>query len=151
IFRDIDHYRSGTTRPGEVISFAHHGSKVADVSHQVVVFNAWSGDAHCVDFLEGIGANQMPWYLTSNHYYWGGIHIRIGNSGNGIRGAGAGSHQRSANATSRPRVTFRHVHCTLLMPYEVMSQPVATAPQLIVNVQDCATGIAKNRIDALKQ
>src|SRR5258705_12876035 len=100
------------------------------------MFYTGSGYADCVNLLKCVSANKVLWDLTGNHYDGRRVHVGIGNSSNRIRCPRPGSNEHDTHSASRTGVTFRHVNGALLMSYQVMSQPIARSPQLVVDVQN---------------
>src|SRR5438552_13738299 len=124
-----------------------HGRQIANIPHQIVVLNAGPSDANGVNFLKSIGADQAQWNLAGDHHNRRRVHVRVVHAGDRVGGAGPGRDQRHTDAPRSPRISFGHVDRALLVTYQVMSDAIACAPQLIIDVQHGAAWITEDRID----
>ncbi|MOA29499.1 hypothetical protein D3C78_1505160 [compost metagenome] len=61
------------------------------------MFGAGQRQAEDIDLLKGIGANQCGAYLTGDRYQRNRIQQRIGQAGDQVGGAGAGSGDTNAH------------------------------------------------------
>ena len=122
--------------------------KIAHVAHQIVVLDAGPSDTDCIHLLESVSADQPQRYLAGDHHDRRRIHVSVGDARDCVGRARPGCDQRYPHAPRSARIAFGHVHCALLVPHEVVSDAIARAPQLIVNVQHRAARITKDRIYA---
>ena len=104
------------------------------------------GNTDEISLLKGIISNQAGWDLAGNDNHWNRIHMSIGNSGNRVGCPGATGCDGDTDLAGRTRVTISSVYGRLFMT----SQDVLDGRphQVIININDRTTGIAKNCINA---
>jgi hypothetical protein len=120
------------------------GSQIAYVAHQVVVFHAGACDTDGVHFLKRIGSDERQRYLSRDYNDRSRIHVRVGDSGDGVGSARPRRDKRHADATRSARIAFGHVNRALFVAHQVMRDAVTCAPQLVIDVKHSATWIAED-------
>ncbi len=110
VLRQVDQHRAGATSAGDIESFLDGFGQVFDVPDQEVVLDARPGNTDRVDFLKSVVADQRRGHLPGEHHQWDGIHVGIGNAGDGVGDAGAGGDQHHAGFAAGAGVTFGGVN-----------------------------------------
>ena len=82
---------------------------------QEIVFDAGSGNAHRIDFLEGIRANHRGRDLAGQDHHGNGIHVGSGNPGDGIGRTGARGDQDNPGFAGGAGIAVSGMGGTLLM------------------------------------
>src|SRR6185369_936088 len=93
----------------------------------------------------------MPGYLARDNDDWSRIHIRVGNTGDRVSCSWTRRNQDHSNFTGYPGVSLSHMDSALLVAHKVMANPLSCSPQFVVNMENCTSGIPKNRIDTFEQ
>src|SRR5208283_2223448 len=88
VLGQIDDDRTGASAAGDIKRFLDDARDILDVLDQEIVLGARAGDADEVGLLESIIADHRGRDLARQNYHRGGIHVRVGDSGDGIGGAG---------------------------------------------------------------
>ncbi len=96
VLRNVDHDRAGAALRGDLEGLVDRRGKVRRVLHQIVVLGAVTGDADRIGFLERVRTDQAGRNLARDHHQGNRIHEGIGDAGNGIGCAGAGSDEDDA-------------------------------------------------------
>ena len=122
--------------------------QLADALHEVIVLGAGACDADRVAFLECVVADEMRRHLSGEAHERGRVHERVGQSGNGIGGAGTGGHQHAADLAGRARIAFGRVHGALLVPHQDVLD-LRLLEQRVVDRQHRSAGIAEEVFDPL--
>jgi hypothetical protein len=110
------------------------------------VLDAGAGDAHRVDFLEGVLPDHGGGDLAGEDHHGDGVAVGGGNAGDGVGRAGAGGDERHAHFAACARVAVGGVHRGLLVAYEHVPDLVLLE-EGIVDVQDRAAGVAEDVFD----
>ena len=105
------------------------------------------GDAHDVRLLEGVGTNGLNAHLTGDNHHRHGIHVRVGDGGDHVRGTRAGGHQAHAHLASGQRIALGGMAGGLLVAHEHETELRAVV-DLMVDGQDRAAGDAEDVLDA---
>ena len=82
-------------------------------------------DADEIGLLKGVGAQQRGADLPGDEHQRRGVHQRVGQPRDGVRGAGAGGHEADADLSADAGVALRCVHGALLVADEDVAQTVA--------------------------
>ena len=104
-------------------------------------------DAADVGFLERVGADGAAGHLTGDGDDGHRVHVRVGQRGDEVRGAGAGGGHADADPAGDHRIALGGVAGTLL----VADQDVADllgVEQRVVRGEDRAAGDAEDDLDA---
>jgi len=128
--------------------FANNGGEISRLTNEVVVFHAGARNANGIDFLKRVGADQMFRDLTGYYDDWRRIHVGVSDTGDGVGGAWTRRDEHHAYAPGRARIAFGHVYGALFVPYQVMSDSIAGAPQLVVDMKYCAARVTEDRVHA---
>ena len=147
VLRQIDQHRAGATGAGDVESFLDGFGQVLDVPDQEVVLDARPGNADRVDFLKRVVADQRRGHLPGEHHQWDGIHVGVGDAGNGVGDAGAGGDQHHAGFAAGAGVTFGGVDGGLFVTDQHMLDMVLGV-QGVIDVQHGAARITEHAFDA---
>ena len=149
ILRNVDDHRTWAPVLGDVESLVKNARQILDRADEVIVLGAMPGDADGVAFLEGIRADEMRRHLAGDADDGDRIHQRVGEAGDRIGGAGAGSDEHDARPAARAGIALGRMRRALLMTDEDVADGMLVIVQHVVDRQDGAAGIAENDIDAL--
>ena len=97
------------------------------------------------------GPEQFGADLSGDEHQRRGVHQGVGESRDGVRGAGARSDQADAHAPADPGISLRGVYGALLVAHEDVAQSVAIVVQRVVDGDDGPAGVAENGVDAFDQ
>src|SRR5690606_24054967 len=120
-----------------------------DVFHVLdkeVVLHTGAGDAHGVDFLEGVLADRSRRYLAGDDDHRDRIAESGGNAGHGIGCARAGGNQRNADAFRATGIAVGSVYRGLFMPGQYVTN-LLLAEKSIVDIENGAARIAEDILD----
>src|SRR5262249_61592202 len=131
-FRDVDQYWTGAAARGEKERFAKDVRQLVGVRDEIVVLRDRHRDAGDVDFLKRILAEQRARNLSGNRNERRGVHPRVGEGRDEIRGAGAAGRDAHADAAGRARVAFGGVARALLVSAQYVTQPLAVAGERVI-------------------
>ena len=106
-------------------------------------------DALDVRLLKAVLAQTGGRHIAGKGDHGHGVHVGSGNAGDQIGGTRAAGGQHHAGAAGGTGVTVGCVGSALLVCREHMGDAVGILIQLIVKIQHCTAGIAKNGIHAL--
>ena len=84
--------------------FANNGGEISRLANQVIVLHARTRDAHRVNFLKRVGADQVFRNLAGYYDDRRRIHVSIRDSGDGIGGAWTRGDEHDANGWRRVRL-----------------------------------------------
>ena len=146
VLGQIDHDRTGTSAAGDVERFLDDARNIFDVLDQEIVLGAWTRDADEIRFLKSVVADHRGRHLAGKHHHRGGIHVSVGDAGDGVGRAGPRGDEHDARASADARIAFGHVGRALLMADENVLD--FRVEQRVVGGQDSAAGIAEDYIDA---
>jgi hypothetical protein len=147
VLGDVNEYRPGTSRLGQVKRFLHRGHDVFDARHQVAVLRDRQRDTGDVRFLKRVVANQLARHLPGDADHRHRVHHRGRNPGDQICRARPRSCDRDADTAARARVAIRHVRRALFVPHEDM--PDRVIEHRVVGRKDRAARIPENRVYSL--
>src|SRR6266702_7403801 len=118
VLRDVDQYRprAAVLRHGERLG--HHVRQVGRVLHQIALLGDRQRDADDVGFLEGIPSDHRARHLAGDRDDWRAVHVRRGEPGDEVRGAGPRGRDAYADAAAGPGVAVRRVRRRLLVAHE---------------------------------
>ena len=94
VLGDIHQHGPGPAGLGDVKGAAHGLRQVLDVPDQEIMLDARPCNADGVAFLESILADRMAGHLAADDHHGNRIHIRRGDTSDGIGQAGAAGNQR---------------------------------------------------------
>ena len=140
--------RTGPGRPDlrDLESLAQGGRDFVGTGDEVVVLGDGQGDAGDVDFLEGVGAEDLGGDLAGDADDGDGVEHGGGDAGDEIGGAGAGSGDGNADLARGAGVAVGHVRGALLVADEDVAD--GEFAERVVGGQDGAAGIAEDLGDA---
>ncbi len=105
------------------------------------------GNARDIDFLEGIGAEELGGDLAGDADHGNGVHHGGGDAGDEVGGAGAGGSDGDADFAGGAGVSVSHMGGSLLVADQDVVDRIFA--QSVVDGQDGATGIAEHMANAL--
>ncbi len=147
VLRDVDEHRAGTPGGGDVERLGQHARDVVAVADQVVVLGDRHRDAGDVGLLERVGPDHRPADLAGDRHDGYRVHLRVGDRGDEVGGAGTGSRHAHADAAGGVRVAAGGVTGALLMTHQHMTQ-LLRVEQRVVNGKHCATRNSEDDVDA---
>jgi hypothetical protein len=148
VLRDIDHDRARPAAGGDVERLVQRARQIGDGLDQIIVFGAWPGNADGVALLKGVVADEVRRHLPGDDDQRDRIAQGVGQAGDRIGGARAGSDQHGADLAGRARIALGRMHGALFVPHQDVLHFVLLK-QRVVDRQHRAAGIAKNVLDAL--
>ena len=146
VLGQIDHDRTGTSAAGDIKCFLDDARDVLDVLDQEIVLGARTRDADEVRFLKSVVADHRGRNLAGQHDHRGGIHVGVGDAGDGVGRAGAGGNEHDAGPSADARIALGHVSRALFVADEDVLD--LRVEESVVGRQDRAAGIAEDDIDA---
>ena len=147
ILGDIHQDRTGAAGLGDQEGLAKHRGDILRAGDDVVVLGDGQGDAGDVDFLEGIGAEQLGGDLAGDADHGNRVHHGRGDAGDEIGGAGAGGGDGDADFAGGAGVSVGGMGRALLVAHQDVADRVFA--QSVVDGQDGAAGIAKHFANTL--
>src|SRR5579862_4916579 len=90
VLGDVDEDGAGAARLRDAQRFANDRGDIFGTRDEVVVLGHGKGDAGDVDFLEGVGAEDLARDLSGNAEQRDGVHHGGGDAGDHVGGAGSG-------------------------------------------------------------
>ena len=133
IFRQIHNNRPGATAGGDIKRLLDHLGDLFGFRHLEAVLHNRPRNTEHVGFLEGVLTDQVTHHLPGKYHHRNRIHIRRGNTGNGIGGSGAGCHQHHTGFTRGTGITVCRMGGRLLMAHQNMRH-LTTFEKRIVNM-----------------
>ena len=89
VFRHIDDHRAWPAAGGDLERLLHHGWDLADVGDEETVFHHRQGHPIKISLLKSSLADHRLWNLSGDRHKRDGVHVRVGDAGDEVRGAGA--------------------------------------------------------------
>ncbi len=148
VLRDIDDHGAGTARARDMERLVQHARQVVHVLHQPVVLGAGTRDADGIAFLERVVADQVRRHLAGDADQRNGIHQGVGQAGNGVRRARAGSDEDDADLAGGARIALGCMHRAAFLADENVADLVLLE-QLVIDRQHGAAGIAEEHFHTL--
>jgi hypothetical protein len=148
VLGNVDQDRPRATGARDVERLAHRQRQVLDVLHQEVVLDAGPRDPHRVAFLEGVLTDRMRGHLAAQDDHRHRVHVGRGDAGHGVGDPRAGGDQAHADPFGGARVGIGRVDRGLFMANEDVFEFLGGV-QRVVDIQDGATGVAEDVLDAL--
>ena len=147
VLRHVDHHRAGPALARDRDRLAHAVGQLGDVGDETAVLGDGQGDSHHVGFLEGIAAQHGARHLSRDGDHRGRVHLRGGEAGDQVGGAGTRRGDADADAPAGARVTVRRVRRRLLVPHQDMTDLGGVAER-VVERHDGASGVAPDGVHA---
>jgi len=113
------------------------------------VFRTRPGNTDDIHFLKGIIADKSGRDLAGYDNERNGIHVGGGYTGNGIGGSRSGCGDGDTDLTARPGKAVRRMNRRLLVTWQNMPN-FRKRVELIVNIDDSASGIAEDRVNSFQ-
>ena len=149
ILGDVHQHRALAAALCNAESCAHGVGQILDPAHREVVLGDGHRDALNVGFLKAVLADARGGYVAGKGHQRHRVHISGGDAGDQVGGTRAAGGQHHAGAAGGPGVAVCCMGGSLLVSGEHMGDAVGILIQLIVKIQHCTAGIAKNGIHAL--
>ena len=146
ILGQVHEDRPGATGARKIEGLADGLGQVAHVLHQKIVFGTGTGDAHDIDFLEGVVTDELRGDLSREDDQRNGITVGCGYARNGIGGAGSGSDQTAPNLAGGTGIAISRVHSPLFMPHQNMLQ-FRMPRQLVININHSTARVTEQYIN----
>ncbi|KAG0925239.1 hypothetical protein G6F32_013627 [Rhizopus arrhizus] len=146
VLGQVDQHRAGPALAGDTERIGDHARQVIDTAHQPAVLDARQGQAEHIQLLEGVGAQQRRGDLAGDADHRHRIQHRIGDAGDQVRGARAGSSHADADLAAGAGEAIGGQRSALLMAHQDVLQ--RRIHQRVVERHDGAAGIAEQRADA---
>ena len=148
ILRNIDNHRPRTAIRRDIERLVQNPRQIFHRPHKIIMLRAVARYAHRIAFLKRIRPDQMRRHLPGNANERDGIKHRIGQPGHRIGRSRTRCHKHTANLAGRPRIPFRRMHRTLLMPHQNVLHLVLLEHR-VINWQNSPARIAENMLDTL--
>ena len=142
VLGDVDEDRAGASGIGDDERFADGARDIFGARDDHVVLGDRHGDAGDVDFLEGVGAEQLAADLAGDADDRRRIEHGGGDAGDHVRCAGAGGGHGHADAAAGARVAVGHVRGALFVAHENVVQ--LGFAERVVDGKNRAAGISKD-------
>ena len=147
VLREVDQDRARTARRCDMERLADHTRDVLRVADEPVVLRDRHRYAGRVGLLEGIGAYRRVRDLTGDDHEGNGVHVRVAECGDDVRGGRATGHHRDAGAARDVCVARRHVPRALLVADEDV--PDRRVDERVVDGEDRPAREAEHHLDPL--
>ena len=148
ILRHIDQHRAGPSVGGEVKRLADGRGQLAHILDEEVVLGDGARDADDVRLLEGVVANERARHLAGEDHERRGVHVGVGDAGDGVGRAGAGGDEHHAGPAGGAGVALGHVGRALLVAHQNVLD-ILDIVQGFVNLQQGPAGVAEDVLDLL--
>ena len=112
------------------------------------MFNAGACNTDGVAFLKGVLTNRMGRYLPRNDHHRNRIHVGRYQAGHCVGYSRTGGHECNAHLIGTSRIRIRCMNRRLLMANQYMLEFILLEDG-VVNVQNCAAGIAEHMFNTL--
>src|SRR5258708_8134432 len=122
VFGDIDEDGAGPAGICDQESFTNSAGNVFGAGNNHVVLCDRHGDAGDINFLEGIGAEELAADLSSDANHRRGVQHRGRDARDHVGGAWAGGGHSHAYAAAGSRISFGHVRGALFVAHEDVVQ-----------------------------
>ena len=149
ILRDVDQHRAGTARISNAERVAQYIGELLHMPDHEIMLGDGHGNARDINLLERVFANQRRADIAGNRNHRDRIHIGSGNAGNQVGRTRPGCRNDNAGLPCCACIAVGCVGRALLMRGQHMADAVAVQVQRVINVQNRAARIAKDRVDAL--
>ncbi len=143
---DVHHHRSRTAGTRDVVRLGQHARNVLRAGDQIRVLHHRVGGAHDVGLLERVGADGVHAHLAGDDDHRNGIHVRVGDRGDHVRGARSGGHDAHADLAGGQRVAFGRMAGGLLVAHQHEAE-LRIVLDGIVDGQNRAAGNAEDVLD----
>ena len=146
VLGDVDQDGAGTSTSRDVERLGHHLRDLVAVADQEVVLGDRHGDAGDVGFLEGVGADQGAADLPGDRDDGDGVHLRVGQRGDEVGGAGTRGGHHHADLAGGVGVSAGGVPGALLVADQHVAE-LHRVEQRVVDRQHGAAGDAEDDVD----
>ena len=102
--------------------FGKHAWNILRARDEVGMLDHRIGGSDDIGLLEGVRANRVHAHLPGDHDQRNGVHVRIGDRGDHVRGARAGGHDAHAHTAGRHGIAFGGMACGLLVAHQYESE-----------------------------
>ena len=113
------------------------------------MFGDGQGHAGDVHLLERVASQQRHRHIAGDRHDRNRVHIRGGDAGDQIGGAGAGGGDANAHLAGGTGIAVGGVRRALFVRGQHMADAVRVFIKFIVQIQHCAAGIAEQGVNAL--
>ncbi len=149
ILGDIHQHRALAAALGDAEGRAHGVGQVFHPAHREIVLGDGHRDALDVSFLEAVPAQRTGGHIAGEGHHGHRVHIGSGNAGDEVGGTRAAGGQHHAGASGGAGVAVRRMGRALFVSRQHMGDAVGILIQLVVEVEHCAAGVAKDGIHSL--
>ena len=139
---------AGAAGGGDVEGLLDGDGQIPDVFHQKVVLHTGPRDAHAVNFLESIVADQGSRHLAGEHHHRDRIHVGSRDTGDRVGRPRSGRYQHHTGTAGSARIAVRRMGGSLLVTHQHVLDLILLI-QRIIDRQDGPAGIAEHVVDAL--
>ena len=122
---DVDDHRTGAAAAGQREGLPHCVRQLCHIPHQIGGFRNRHRNAGNVHLLKRIPADEVLGHVAGDKDHRGGIHVRGGDAGCQVRGAGTGGGEAHAHLAGAAGVAVRRVGGPLLMGSQNMGDLLA--------------------------
>jgi hypothetical protein len=148
IDRQVYEHRAGAPAGGYVESFAQHARQRSRILDKVAVLAERLGRARDIGLLEDVAADKVAAHLAGKGDERDGIHIRRGERGDEIGGAGPRCGEADARPAGDAREAVRRVAGALLVAHE--HEIDLRAAQLVQKRAHSCAGVAEDSAYSLR-
>jgi hypothetical protein len=148
ILGQVHQHRARSSGAGDIKGLVHRLGQVLDVLNQIIVLGAWPGNAHDVNLLKGIVADQAGGHLPGKHHNGDGVQVGRGNTRHRIGGAGPRRHQGHPYLGRGPGIAVGGVHRGLFVAHQDMLD-ARGAGHFVIDIDDHPAGVTEDMPDSL--
>ena len=143
---EVQHDGAGTAGAGDVEGPGDGPGDLVGAADLPVPFADRGGEADDVGFLEGVRAEGGGGDLSRDDHDGRRIRHRVGDAGDDVRGAGAGSDDDHTGRALDPRIALGRVDGTLFVPDEDVADTVPEVAEAVIHGHDLSAGIPEDGI-----
>src|SRR5579864_2463608 len=146
VLGDVDENGARAAGTGDDERLANGARDIFGAGDHHIVFGDGHGDAGNVDFLEGVGAEQLAADLSGDADDWRRVEHGGGDAGDHVGSAGAGSGHGDSYAAAGTRVAVGHVRGALFVADENVVQ--LGLAERVIDRKNRAAGVTEDVLHA---
>src|SRR5690625_3553845 len=148
VLRQVNEDRTGKARAGNLVRGPARRGEVAYITHQEAVRGDAPRDADDVALLEGVITDERERHLSGQYDDRHGVHVRVGDTGDGVRGTRTAGNEDGSDFARCLGVAFGGVGAALLVADEDVPERRLEPCHFVVNLDDGAARVTEDNFDA---